>query len=145
MKNPTKQGKYPTLRRATAPNSTRTLAPFPGRRSVLRALAPAVFHAAVLALFLYPGTAPAKSSDSSTDPAAASPAADPNPAGGIRFDNIHLGLAAHPPAACTAPLYGTLTARGPDGALCLCHQSYGGKQGLWEQIGTGKACWPDKK
>ena len=76
-------------------------------------------------------------------PSAASSTAPP--AAGIRFDNIHLGLAANPPAPCTAPFYGTITARAPDGALCLCHQSYDGKQSFWEQLGTGKACWPDKK
>jgi hypothetical protein len=72
------------------------------------------------------------------------PPANPQ-AAGIRFDNIHLGLAANPPAPCTAPFYGTVTARAPDGALCLCHQSYDGKKAFWEQLGTGKACWPDKK
>jgi len=76
--------------------------------------------------------------------AAATPAAD-SPAGGLRFDNIHLGLNAKAPAQCTAALYGTITARSPDGALCLCHQSYDGKQSFWEQIGTGRACWPDRK
>jgi hypothetical protein len=129
MKNPTISGKYHTLGRARAP--------IPASASpAARALAPAV----LLALLLYPGTPAAKSSD----PAAASPAANP-PAAGIRFDNIHLGLAANPPAPCTAPFYGTVTARAPDGALCLCHQKYDGKQGFWEQLGTGKACWPEKK
>ena len=94
--------------------------------------------ALLLSLFLLPTAA------KSADPAAASSAADPQ-AGGIRFDNIHLGLAANPPAQCTAPFYGTLTARAPDGALCLCHQSYDGKRSFWEQIGTGKSCWPGQK
>jgi hypothetical protein len=92
---------------------------------------------------IHPGlsaeTVPVASAAQPPAPAANSPAA------GIRFDNIHLGLAANPPAQCTAPFYGTITARAPDGALCLCHQSYDGKQSSWEQIGTGKACWPDKK
>ena len=44
-----------------------------------------------------------------------------------------------------APLYGTIAARAPDGALCLCHQGYAGKPGFWEQIGTGQPCWPDQK
>jgi hypothetical protein len=109
----------------------------------------AVSLAILLALFLYPGTAAQATatqaaSANSAAPAIASPAVDTQ-AAGIRFDNIHLGLAANPPAPCTAPFYGTITARAPDGALCLCHQSYDGKHGLWEQVGTGKACWPDKK
>jgi hypothetical protein len=61
------------------------------------------------------------------------------------FNSIRLGLNANPPGQCTAPLYGTITARAPDGALCLCHQSYDGKQSIWEQIGTGRPCWPDQK
>jgi hypothetical protein len=89
-------------------------------------------------------TATQAASAKSSDPVAASPAAGAQ-AGGIRFDDIHLGLAANPPVQCTAAFYGTVTARAPDGALCLCHQNYDGKQGLWEQLGTGKACWPDKK
>ena len=121
-------------------------------------LAPAV----LLALFLYPGTATASANSpgspgtvsfesihpglsAETVPVASAANSATPPAAGIRFDNIHLGLAANPPAPCTAPFYGTLTARAPDGALCLCHQSYDGKQSFWEQLGTGKACWPDKK
>lgn len=109
---------------------------------------PPVILALLLALFLYSGTsaqatatqaAPAKSADTAAAPTAAAQA------GGIRFDDIHLGLAANPPAPCTEPFYGTVTARAPDGALCLCHQNYDGERGFWEQLGTGKACWPDKK
>jgi hypothetical protein len=115
-----------------------------------------VFLALLLTLFLFPvpaaaaqspdvqATATQATSAKSADSAAASPAADAQ-AAGIRFDDIHLGLAANPPAQCTAAFYGTITARAPDGALCLCHQSYDGKQGFWEQLGSGKACWPDKK
>jgi hypothetical protein len=70
MKNPTFAGKNPTpSRTACAPTSSRAPAPIPARTSAVRALAPAV----LLALFLYPGTASAKSAD----PAAASPAANP--------------------------------------------------------------------
>jgi hypothetical protein len=61
------------------------------------------------------------------------------------FNSIRLGLNANPPGQCAVPLYGTITARAPDGALCLCHQSYDGKQSIWEQIGTGRPCWPDQK
>src|ERR1700722_18662409 len=43
------------------------------------------------------------------------------------FDAPGLGPSAAPPAACTAPIYGTITARAPGGALCLCHQGYAGK------------------
>ncbi len=71
-------------------------------------------------------------------------AADHQAEGG-RFDYIRLGLSTAPPAVCVAAVYGTITARAPDGALCFCHQSYDGKQGFWEQIGTGRPCWPDKK
>ena len=60
-------------------------------------------------------------------------------------DSLRLNLNAKPPAVCAAPLYGTIAARAPDGALCLCHQSYDGKQSIWEQIGTGRSCWPDQK
>jgi hypothetical protein len=61
------------------------------------------------------------------------------------FSALRLDLSAKPPAQCTVSLYGTIAARSPDGALCLCHQSYNGAQGFWEQIGTGWTCWPDKK
>jgi hypothetical protein len=61
------------------------------------------------------------------------------------FNSIRLGLNTNAPAQCTAPLYGTITARAPDGALCLCHRGYAGKPGFWEQIGTGQPCWSDKK
>ena len=61
------------------------------------------------------------------------------------FEYLRIIPAGIPPATCTAPLYGTIAARAPDGALCLCHQSYDGEHGFWEQLGTGKACWPDKK
>ena len=73
--------------------------------------------------------------------AKAPPAADTAPL----FEHMRILPGANPPAACTAAIYGTITARAPDGALCLCHQSYDGKHGFWEQLGTGKACWPDKK
>ena len=115
---------------------------------------PPAFVALLLALFLYPAPAAAAQSPAAQAPSATASAKSSDPAaaptvaaqaGGIRFDDIHLGLAANPPAQCTVPHYGTLTARAPDGALCLCHQSYDGKHGFWEQLGTGKACWPDKK
>jgi hypothetical protein len=61
------------------------------------------------------------------------------------FSALRLALSAKPPAQCTASLYGTIAARSPDGALCLCHQSYNGTQSFWEQIGTGRPCWPDTK
>ena len=85
-------------------------------------------------------TSPASptSANSPAGPAASSPTTP-------SFDSLRLGLSAKPPAQCAAPLYGTITARAPDGALCLCHQGYGGKPGFWEQIGTGQSCWPDKK
>jgi hypothetical protein len=63
----------------------------------------------------------------------------------MRFDTLHLGLHETPPGRCGAAVYGTITARSPDGALCLCHQSYDGEQSLWEQIGTGRPCWADNK
>jgi hypothetical protein len=71
-------------------------------------------------------------------------AADSSPAGPL-FDDLRLTLNAKPPAQCTTSLYGTISARSPDGALCLCHQSYDGNQGFWEQIGTGRPCWPNTK
>jgi hypothetical protein len=80
-----------------------------------------------------------------TAPVGSSMTVDPSSAGIMGFNSIHLGLNANPPAQCTAPLYGTITARAPDGALCLCHRSYDGKQSIWEQIGTGQPCWPDQK
>jgi hypothetical protein len=80
-----------------------------------------------------------------TAPVGSSMTVDPSSAGIMGFNSIRLGLNANPPAQCTAPLYGTITARAPDGALCLCHQSYDGKQSIWEQIGTGRSCWPDQK
>ena len=72
----------------------------------------------MLALFLYPAPAAAAQSPAaqapsattsakSADPTAASPAAQ---AGGIRFDDIHLGLAANPPASCIAQLQTSNTA-----------------------------------
>ena len=70
--------------------------------------------------------------------------ATPSPAG-PSFESFRLALVTRPPAQCTAPIYGTIAARSPDGALCLCHQGYTGKQAFWEQIGTGQPCWPDKK
>jgi hypothetical protein len=81
-----------------------------------------------------------------TGPASATPANSPaSPATAPPFDSLRLNLNATPPAACTAPIYGTIAARAPDGALCLCRLSYDGKQSIWEQIGTGQSCWPDKK
>jgi hypothetical protein len=81
-----------------------------------------------------------------TSPASAASANSPaSPATAPPFDSLRLNLNATPPAACTAPIYGTIAARAPDGALCLCHQGYAGKPGFWEQIGTGQSCWPDKK
>ena len=80
-----------------------------------------------------------------TAPVGSSMTVDPSSAGTMGFNSIRLGLNANAPAQCTAPLYGTITARAPDGALCLCHQGYAGKPGFWEQIGTGQSCWPDKK
>jgi hypothetical protein len=81
-----------------------------------------------------------------TSPASAASANPPaSPATAPAFESLRLGPSAAPPAACTAPIYGTITARAPDGALCLCHQGYAGKPGFWEQIGTGQSCWPDKK
>jgi hypothetical protein len=76
-------------------------------------------------------------SNASNAPAGVSP--------GPSFDSLRLDLNANPPGQCAVPLYGTITARAPDGALCLCHQSYDGKQSIWEQIGTGRPCWPDQK
>jgi hypothetical protein len=61
------------------------------------------------------------------------------------FSVLRLDLSTKPPAQCTASLYGTIAARSPGGALCLCHQSYNGTQSFWEQIGTGWTCWPDTK
>jgi hypothetical protein len=61
------------------------------------------------------------------------------------FSALRLDLSVKPPAQCAASLYGTIAARSPDGGLCLCHQSYDGKQGFWEQIGTGRPCWPNTK
>ena len=81
-----------------------------------------------------------------TSPASAASANSPvSPATGPSFDSLRLGLSAQPPAQCAAPLYGTIAARAPDGALCLCHQGYAGKPGVWEQIGTAQPCWPDKQ
>ena len=93
------------------------------------------------------GPASAISANSPASPATAgsSMTVDPSSAGTMGFNSIRLGLNAKSPAACAAPLYGTMTARAPDGALCLCHQSYDGKQSIWEQIGTGRPCWPDQK
>lgn len=92
---------------------------------------PALLLVLSLAIFFpVPGAASANSPDSPAGPS---------------FESLCLGLTAKPQARCTASLYGTITARSPDGALCLCHQGYGGKQGFWEQIGTGQPCWPDKK
>jgi hypothetical protein len=64
---------------------------------------------------------------------------------GLVFNNIRLGLNAKPPAACEPPLFGTITARAPDGALCLCRQGKTARQGFWEQVGTMMPCWPDAK
>ena len=83
-----------------------------------------------------------------TSPASATSAnspASPATAPVVQISSPPQDLNAKPPAACTAPLYGTITARAPDGALCLCHQGYAGKPGFWEQIGTGQSCWPDQK
>ena len=81
-----------------------------------------------------------------TGPASATSANSPaSPAAAPPSDPLHLKLNANAPAQCAAPIYGTITARAPDGALCLCHQGYAGKPGFWEQIGTGQSCWPDKK
>ena len=81
-----------------------------------------------------------------TGPASATSANSPaSPATAPSSDSLRLNLNAKPPAACAAPLYGTIAARAPDGALCLCHQGYAGKPGFWEQIGTGQSCWPDQK
>jgi hypothetical protein len=81
-----------------------------------------------------------------TGPASATPANSPtSPATASPSDSLRLNLNATPPAACAAPIYGTIAARAPDGALCLCHRSFDGKQSIWEQIGTGQSCWPDKK
>jgi hypothetical protein len=81
-----------------------------------------------------------------TGPASATPASSPaSPATAPPSDSLRLNLNATPPTACTAPIYGTIAARSPDGALCLCRRSYDGKQSIWEQIGTGQSCWPDKK
>jgi hypothetical protein len=95
------------------------------------------------------GAASATSANSPASPATApvgsSMTVDPSSAGIMGFNSIRLNLNAKPPAACALPLYGTIAARAPDGALCLCHRSYDGKQSIWEQIGTGRPCWPDKK
>jgi hypothetical protein len=77
-------------------------------------------------------------------PTATAASADSPPAG-LMLGSVRLTLNTKPPETCAAPLYGTITARSPDGALCLCHQSYNSKQGFWEQIGTAQPCWPDKK
>ena len=107
---------------------------------------------ALFFLLPVPDPASATSANSPASPATAragsAPASmtvDPSPAGTMGFNSVRLGLVATPPAQCTAPIYGTITARSPDGALCLCHQGYAGKPGFWEQIGTTQPCWPDKK
>ena len=100
-----------------------------------------VFLALLLALFLYPA------------PGAAAQSPAPATAANAAFLPRHLAVvrqyAHHPRRECAGPCdasaYGSLAARAPDGALCLCHQSYDGKQGIWEQLGTGKACWPDNR
>jgi hypothetical protein len=65
--------------------------------------------------------------------------------GALSFPVLRFGPSASPPAECVPAIYGSVTSRAPDGALCLCHQSFDGKQSFWEQIGTGRPCWPDKK
>ena len=102
---------------------------------------PLLFALALLLALFCTGTAAA---------AAQSPAAAANanaPAVNIAplFEYMRIIPGAKAPAICDASIYGSIAARAPDGALCLCHQSYDGKQGFWEQLGTGKACWPDKK
>jgi hypothetical protein len=97
---------------------------------------PAAFLLVVLLTLFYPILAAA---------AAAAAASVDSPAPGMRLGSVHLTLNTKPPETCAAPLYGTIIAHSPDGALCLCHQGYAGKQGFWEQIGTALPCWPDKK
>jgi hypothetical protein len=85
--------------------------------------------AALLAIFLSP-------------PAAAGSADSP---GMMTFDSLRFSLHAEPPAACTPALYGTIVARAPDGALCLCRRGTDGQSGFWELLGTTRRCWPDTK
>jgi hypothetical protein len=94
-----------------------------------------------LAFFPYPAIATAARNAPSANASAETPASTIAPS----FQNIRLIPAAKQPAACDAALFGSFATRAPDGALCLCHQSYDGKHGLWEQLGTGKACWTDAK
>ena len=75
----------------------------------------------------------------------ADPAYAEDQGGAPSFPVLRLGPSASPPAQCAPAIYGSVTSRVPDGALCLCHQGYDGKQSFWEQIGTGRPCWPDKK
>jgi hypothetical protein len=62
-----------------------------------------------------------------------------------QFPYLRLEQHAKPPASCDASIYGAVASRAPDGALCLCHVGFNGKPGFWEQIGTGRACWPAPK
>ena len=98
-----------------------------------------VFLALLLALFLYPapGAAAQSPAPATAANAPSSPSISPS------FETLRIIPAANAPAHCDTSAYGSLAARAPDGALCLCHQSYDGKHGIWEQLGTGKACWPD--
>ena len=92
------------------------------------------------------GTAVAINSPSTTGPASATSANSPaSPSSAPSSDSLRFNLNAKPPAQCARPAYGTIAARAPDGALCLCHQGYAGKPGFWEQIGTAQPCWPDQK
>jgi hypothetical protein len=84
--------------------------------------------------FLLP--APGSAAQSAATAAANAP---PSPS----IETLRIIPAANAPAQCDAAAYGSLAARTPDGALCFCHQSYDGKQGIWER--TGKACWPDNR
>jgi hypothetical protein len=91
-------------------------------------------------------TAPTTRGAASNAPAAAAAANAPSSASiAPLFEYLRIIPGANAPAQCNAAIYGSLAARAPDGALCLCHQSYDGKQGFWEQLGTGKACWPDNR
>jgi hypothetical protein len=102
----------------------------------------ALLFALFLSLFfLLP--APGSAAQSSAPGAAAN--APPSPSISPSFETLRVIPAANAPAHCDTSAYGSLAARAPDGALCLCHQSYDGKQGIWEQLGAGKACWPDQK
>jgi hypothetical protein len=93
----------------------------------------AVLAVLLLAIFLSPvaRAAPAAGSADSS--------------GMMTFESLRFGLHAEPPAVCAPALYGTITARAPDGALCLCRRGSDGQPGFWELLSTMQRCWPDSK